>query len=229
MHTANFNISTSGTKTVTLPHVTILNGPRPVATEPTSDMHKARVATNAAALILVGLDDQNKPHASWFAEEQADAAAVAADLMGFAIIDVSSDELATIALGLPKGKLFESGRAFVPFVKRSVYDQLATHLDEDYLTATAARIDAAQAAANSYAVAKKVEMPARLPEDWSKLLIGDLVLATDDPTEGWFQAIIVEMVGDDRVKLRWRDYPDFPDFTCKITDVALLHPQSSIR
>lgn len=229
MHTPNFDIPTSGKK-VTLPHISILNGPRPQAATPTADAHNALVAAEAATLILVGLDYQGKPHASWFEDKQADAAAVAADLMGFAIIDVSGDELAAIASVLPKGKLFESGKAFVPFVKRTVYDRLATYLDEDYLMAATARFEAAQVAApETYASASKGEAPLRKPEDWSKLLAGDLVLATEDRAEGWFEAVIVELVGEDKVKLRWRDYPDYPHVTCKIVEVALLHPQSSIR
>jgi len=225
MQTPSFTTPSIGLNKVTLPHVSILNGPRPQATRTAV---KA-AADGAATVILVGLDDQNKPHASWFEEEQADAAAVAADLMGFALVDISNDELTAIASALPKGKLFESGKAFVPFVKRTVYDLLAAHLDEEYLTNAAGRVAAAQAASNSYAVAKKVEIPPRLPEDWSKLMIGDLVLATEDPTEGWFEAIIVEAVGSDKFRLRWKDYADLPTFTCNVVDIALLHPQSPAR
>jgi hypothetical protein len=230
MHTSSFDFQTSGAKKVTLPHVTMLNGPRSQAADITDlTPLQPRTSENVAAVILVGLDDQGKPHASWFEEEQADAAAVAADLMGFVIIDIQGDELAAIASGLPKGKLFESGKAFVPFVKRTVYDQLAAHLDDDYLTSAAARVAAAQAAANSYADAKKVEMPPRLPDDWSKLLVGDLVLSLDDPDEGWFEAIIVEVMGGNTFRLRWRDYPDLPEFSRGVLELALLHPQSVAR
>lgn len=230
MRTPHFDTPTTGKAKVSLAHVTLLNGPRPQAVAAPIQPKPAMPEDQVPMLILVGLDDQGRPHASRFGEEQADAAAVAADLMGFAIIDVSNDELAAIASTLPKGKLFESGKAFVPFVKRSVYDQLSTYLDEDYLTFAAARVETAQAAASeSYATASKGEAPLRKPENWSKLLAGDLVLATEDRADGWFEAIVVEVVGDDKVKLRWRDYPDYSDFTCKVVDVALLHPQSSIR
>jgi hypothetical protein len=186
---------------------------------------------HAGSVILVGLDDQGRPHASWFEEEQADAAAVAADLMGMALIDISvAEEVATIASRLPKGKLFESGKAFVPFVKRSVYDQLAAYLDEHYATDAAARVEAAQAAAaENYAKASKGEAPPRQPEDWSKLMVGDLVLAADDPADGWFDAEVLELLGDDRLRLRWRDYQDLPDFTRGIIEIALLHPKFPAR
>ncbi|RVG27132.1 hypothetical protein [Sinorhizobium meliloti] len=180
------------------------------------------------SVIMVGLDDQGRPHASWFAEDDGDAAAVAADLMDMALIDVSSDELAAIAKNLPRGKLFDSGKAFVPFVKRTTYDQLATYLDDDYIAAATARVEAvaagASAAAEDYAKASKGEVPARQPEDWSKLLVGDLVLAREAAEEGWFEAMVIEAT-DDRFRLRWRDWPELPSFTRALTDIALLHPQ----
>lgn len=229
MHTPHFDLPGSAGKKVTLPHVTMLNGPRPQAPDTGPAPSTPSSVDTPAALILVGLDDQGKPHASWFENKQADAAALAADLMGFAIIDIKSDELAVIASALPKGKLFESGKAFVPFVKRTVYDQLAAHLDDEYLTTAATRVAAAQAAANSYAHAKREEIPPRLPDDWSKLLVGDLVLSLDDPDEGWFEAIIVEVMGADKFRLRWRDYPDLPEFSRGVLELALLHPQSVAR
>lgn len=227
MHTPSTSLSKLRSS-VTLPPVSIL-GASPSA--PLTDNSKANAATPPApnaAWIMVGLDDQGKPHASWFAEDDGDAAAVAADLMDMALIGVSNDELAAIAKGLPRGKLFDSGKAFVPFVKRTTYDRLATYLDDDYLAATAARVEAAAAAASAaeedYAKASKGEVPARQPEDWSRLLVGDLVLARETAEEGWFEAIAVEAT-DDRFRLRWRDWPELPTFTRAITDIALLHPK----
>lgn len=227
MHTPSTSTSTPRS-TITLAPVSIL-GTGPIATP---DNHsKANAAQGPdAKWIMVGLDDQGRPHASWFAEDDGDAAAVAADLMDMALICISNEELAAIAKGLPRGKLFESGKAFVPFVKRATYDQLATYLDDDYLAAAAARVEAAAAAATAaaedYAKASKGEVPPRQPEDWSKLLVGDLVLAQEgDPEEGWFEAIVVAQAAEDRLRLRWRDWPDLPEFTRAITDIALLHPK----
>ncbi|SDA68981.1 hypothetical protein [Sinorhizobium sp. NFACC03] len=215
--------------TITLPRVSIL-GTAPAPTPGSNSKTNAAAAAQGpdAKWIMVGLDDQGKPHASWFAEVDGDAAAVAADLMDMALIGVSNDELTAVAKNLPRGKLFDSGKAFVPFVKRTTYDQLATYLDDDYLAATAARVEAAaavaSAAAEDYAKASKGEVPARQPEDWSKLLVGDLVLARETAEEGWFEAIVVEAT-DDRFRLRWQDWPELPTFTRVVTEIALLHPQ----
>ncbi|MDW9970412.1 hypothetical protein GOB98_10475 [Sinorhizobium meliloti] len=229
MHMSSTSPSTPRS-TITLAPVSIL-GTSPSTKLGDNSKAKATMAQGREPkFVMVGLDDQGKPHASWFAEDDGDAAAVAADLMDMALIGVSNEELAAIANNLPRGKLFESGKAFVPFVKRTTYDQLAKYLDDDYLKAAAARVEAAAAAASAaaddYAKASKGEVPARQPEDWSKLLVGDLVLAREgDPEEGWFEAIVVAQAAEDRFRLRWRDWPDLPTFTRTITDIALLHPK----
>ncbi len=224
MHTSSSAVSNNRSSKITLPSVSILGG---IPIVPAVTPKVATVAeVPAAAHILVGLDDQGKPHASWFSEEDGDAAAVAADLMDMALLPITNDELAMIGAKLPRGKLFESGKAFVPFVKRTVYDQLATYFDEEFVTSTATRVEAAQAAAaEGYAKASKGEVPPRQPEDWSKIVVGDLVLAEDAPSEGWFEAEVIEQAANEQFRLKWRDWPDLPNFTRGITDIALLHPK----
>lgn len=95
-----------------------------------------------------------------------------------------------------------------------------------YLAATAIRIEAAKAAAaESYAKASKGEAPLHVPEDWSKLAIGDLVLATEDPADGWWACEVIEVLDNDQVRLRWRDFPDELPATKRLADLALVHPQ----
>ena len=223
MHTSSNAISNARSSKITLPPVSILGGPPTIAAvTPTAAAAEAPTPMH----ILVGLDDQGKAHASWFSEEDGDAAAVAADLMDMALLDITGEELTAIAAKLPRGKLFESGKAFVPFVKRTVYDQLATYFDEEFVASTAARVEAAQAAAaDGYAKASKGEVPPRQPEDWSKIMVGDLVLAEDAPSEGWFEAEVIEQAANEQFRLKWRDWPDLPNFSRGITDIALLHPK----
>ncbi|MFN3721273.1 MAG: hypothetical protein ACK4UW_20450 [Rhizobium rhizophilum] len=223
MHASTNPTATSSVRPVTLPHVTLINGPKPLTVAAPAAPKSPKTGT--PHLILVGLDDQGKPHASWFTRDQTDAAAVAADLMQMALLQITTPELTAIAAGLPKGKLFESGKAFVPFVKRSVYDQLAAHLTADFLTASAQRVEAAKAAGESYTKASKGEVAMSLPEDWSKLAVGDTVLATESADDGWWFAEIVELPGEDKVRLRWRDFPEYPTMTVGMTEIALLHPQ----
>jgi hypothetical protein len=209
---------------ISLPCVSILNAPACEAAPQRLKEIPATTTEDPPALIMAGLDDKGKPHASWFAA--GDAVAAAADLMDMAVIEVKSDDLAAIAARLPKGKLFESGKAFVPFVKREIYDCLAAYFDEEYVAASAERLEAAAAAnAANYAKASQGETAPRQPEDWSKLTVGDRVLASDGPGDGWYEADIQEALPDERFRLRWRDWPELDDFTRGITDIALLHPK----
>src|SRR5437764_394242 len=75
-------------------------------------------------LVVLGLDIDGKPHASRFAERNAPSVRRAAELMGFHVIQVSPEnaELHALAGGLPLGKIFATGRAFVPFVARGAFD-----------------------------------------------------------------------------------------------------------
>lgn len=214
---------------ISLPHVSLLNtsaspekSGSPLKT--TSASNQGCPAAELPALVMLGLDDWGKPHASWFG--LADAAGVerAASLMNFGVIRVDTDDLAKTAASLPPGKLFESGKAFVPFVKRETYELLAAHLDDEFLTAMSTRV-AAAANEQSYAEASKGEAAAHLPEDWSKLAVGDRVLASDGPGDGWYEADVREVLPDGKFRLQWRDWPEISPFSRAVTDIALLHPK----
>src|SRR5437868_6812719 len=86
------------------------------------------MAEKVPILVVLGIDMDGKPHASRFAEHDAPFVQRAAELMGFHVVRVPPDnaELHGIAKGLPLGKIFATGRAFVPFVRRSAFDKLAT-------------------------------------------------------------------------------------------------------
>ena len=65
---------------------------------------------------------------------------------------------------------------------------------------------------------------ARVPGSWDAIKPGSLVLATTGPMEGWFESLVVATRADDRFLLRWRDWPDEPEFTRRREELALLHP-----
>jgi hypothetical protein len=97
--------------------VSISGGPSPE----TRRTGAAKVS-DAPALIVIGHDDKDKPHAAWFKEADTAKATEAAVLMQMQAVPVTGDDLRALADHLPQGKLFTSGKAFVPFVKASVYD-----------------------------------------------------------------------------------------------------------
>src|SRR4051794_14640931 len=87
---------------------------------------RANAETHAAtALIVFGRDNSGKPHASRFDASEAEVAEKAAGLMGMQVLRPETGEEQALAAKLPRGRVFASGRAFVPFVKAAVYGPLA--------------------------------------------------------------------------------------------------------
>jgi hypothetical protein len=48
------------------------------------------------------------------------------------------------------------------------------------------------------------------------------VLACQTPGEGWFEAVVVRIDGDDLVTYKWRDWPKWPIFARRRWQLALL-------
>lgn len=178
-----------------------------------------------AALIVLGRDDAGRPHASWFGEADSVAATQAAELMGMVAIDVAGGELRALAGKLPQGRVFASGKAFVPFVKATLFDQLASHVSAEQRATLETGASGKQAAASSGAATASSDSPKfTLPDDWSKIVANSLVLAYSSDDESWFEAAVVETKGVDEVVLRWRDWPEMPNFVRRRQHLGLMHP-----
>jgi len=185
----------------------------------------------APAIIILGRDDVGKAHASWFPKADVPMAEEAAQTMGMTTLAVSTAELRGAAGRLPKGKLFASGRAFVPFVKMQTFEALAAHLPEDKRKKATAPRPATKRAAETAGkgTGATIERPTpTIPEDFAKIVVGSLVLCTDNPDQGWFLALVVKVTDDGVFTLRWRDWVDYPPFTRKREQLALLHPSYAV-
>src|SRR5437764_4031642 len=108
----------------------------------------------------------------------------AAELMGFHVVRVPPDnaELHALSEGLPLGKIFATGRAFVPFVARAAFDKLAT-LVEGGVTIEAR---AAAGVAPVYPLADIFTTEAVNTAEalWSKIEVGTVVLASQPDVWG---------------------------------------------
>lgn len=125
--------------------------------------------------------------------------------------------------------MFESGRAFVPFVKRTLYDAIATHLPPGNQFPVRAPEDRPPPKPKKGSGTDAPESGPKRPEphrptDWDKIEVGSLVLATEGPSEGWFEARVTKISPEGVYTLRWRDWLDVPAFTRKLSRIALLHP-----
>jgi len=79
-------------------------------------------------LIVLGLDEERKPRAARFPVSQTDLVAKAAQAMNFTVCKPDGAALAELAKKLPNGRLYATGRGFVPPVGRSLYGKIVEQL-----------------------------------------------------------------------------------------------------
>jgi hypothetical protein len=176
-------------------------------------------------LVVLGTGTDGKPHASRFTARDAPIAVRAAELMGFHMIEVTPDhdELYAIAEKLPLGKIFASGRAFVPFVRRVAFEKLAT------LVTGGVTIEQRKAsgARPVYPLADMFTTDAINAADalWAKVEVGTVVLAAQPELygPGWWEGVVVDVAGD-QLTIRWMDDLSLESFHRARRDVALRHP-----
>ena len=141
--------------------------------------------------------------------------------MGYHAVRVEEPVLRGLAANLPLGKVYASGKAFVPFTKAEIFDRLATLIDGKPAAAELASKANAAPEPTPSAQSDKPSMRFR-PRDWSEIGGGSLVLAHDG--EGWFEALVILPLGDS-FRLRWRDYPKEPPVVRRRDELALLYPE----
>lgn len=193
----------------------------------------AQASALPPTIILFGRDERGRPHASRFAGVEAGEADAAAGLMGLQLAVADTETLRGLAERLPAGRLFPSGKGFVPFVKGDLYDRLlaATGTPDKPrpLAATSKPAEAPPPAGAGSGGKGGPDSPggaAKAPADWASIGIGSNVLACQGPMEGWWEAVVLYTKADDRFVLRWRDFPDEPEIARARKDLALMPPGS---
>lgn len=208
---------------VSAPALRVRHAPPPSSPPRASPEIAAAAAATARptlGLVLFGRDAAGKRRAACFPPEKATEAERAAALMGLQVLRLTDPEQTRRANALPRGRLFASGRALVPFVKDAVLDAVF-----------GAQID-------PIAVDDSDELPPELLGDQhadavplattrAGIVVGSLVLVGEVyPLCGWYEAIVVTAPSDDLFTLRWRDWPDDPLVARRRDDLALLPPGS---
>lgn len=146
-------------------------------------MSKKSTNNDQPALIIFGEDEDRKARAGWFKQEDVETAQAAAEQLGFNCLSVDNDQVLKLACGLPSGNPHAAGKKFIPVARKAAFTAL--------LDLATGSNPAAEAIA---------------PKDWDALKPGDLVIAHEGKTEGWWEAIVIKRK-DDSVTIRWRDYP----------------------
>jgi hypothetical protein len=157
----------------------------------------------AKAYIVFGADEYARPRAARFWARHVEPLEEAAAAMNVRLVQVSNPKLAELMIALPPGRLHASGREFLPHVNGETYAELAA--------ATLIQQPSDHPAATTET----------LPRNWDEVAQGHLVLARETRECGWWEAVVIERKRD-LLTLRYRDYPDHPNFVRRRSAVALI-------
>jgi hypothetical protein len=196
-------------------------------------------------VVVFGLDDQGKGHASRFELADAALAERAAGLMGMRVLRLTSPEEMALAAELPSSFFFlslsrrpgiASGRAFVPFLAKSRFERLAAapgafvpERPADIPTKVPGPPDGGRfASSGGCRVGKPPEAtdgPGTPAADWTGIKAGSLVLAAEESAPGiWYVATVVTERGDGLFELRWYDWPNEPLAVRRRAHLGLFPP-----
>ena len=175
-------------------------------------------------LFVLGLD-AGKPRGARFAE-CTDVAVLAAAKMGLSLVHPASTGFAELAQKLPKGRVYASGKAFVPNIRRELYDKL--------IAVTETPGDGSQVVKPEQSFVDRTDVGGQqvacispmipgLPRSWESVGVGHMVLSHESPADGWWESVVEHRDGD-ILTLRFRDYPKLPTFVRHVSTIALVNP-----
>jgi hypothetical protein len=173
--------------------------------------------------FVFGLDDKGKPRGARFAEfnERALNFALELNLTG---VHPASPAFTDTGMKLPPGRLYSSGKAFIPNIRRDLVEKLGATLaapgDESQTHQPA---KPPEDHSDETTVRTISPITSGLPRTWENVGAGHVVLIHESPADGWWEAT-VEVRDAEILTLRFRDYPRQPKFQRHISQVALINP-----
>jgi hypothetical protein len=180
-----------------------------------------KTADTTDKLFVFGLDEDGKPRGARFAEFNEKVVSAAAQ-MKLASVHPASPAVTEIGMKLPVGRLYASGKAFIPPIRRDLLGKLSAALEASGGQCQVHHPAPAQSAEKAKAAGEIIA--AGLPRTWESIAVGHLVLVEDDdPGYGWWPCLVTER-NKDVLTLRLRDYPDKGTYVRHIAQVGLLNP-----
>ena len=180
------------------------------------------IPAETLAVIIFGLDDKTRPHASAFAATEAESAEKAASLMKFNVFKPDTDEHRNFASQLPRGRILGSGKAFMPVVNSGDYERLCAFagVPAAQLAASPKDPEAGTSSQNNVVPmvneAKLVQKSTPLGQ---AIVVGSVVLACEDYSGGFYEAKVTGIEAD-VLSLEWHYYPEEPPIKRRLSQVS---------
>ena len=185
-------------------------------------------------LFVYGLDEAGKPKGARFPATETEKVLPVATAMKLQSSQACSEEIANLGMKLPVGRIYARGKAFIPNIKRDLYDKLLAaigscneghdHSQAEGAATSSATPGDAVAHAPTEVGAILPPLASGLPQNWESISAGNMILIDAGPGEGWWEAIVLSR--DDAIlTLRYRDYPKVPKFERHVSTVALINPR----
>ena len=123
---------------------------------------------------------------------------------------------------LPVGRLYASGKAFIPNVRRDAVKELNAILGSAGDTSQQHRPPTTNGEPQGSSIST---IASGLPRSWESIEVGQVVLAEEDGVnEGYWACVVVKREAD-ILTLRLRDYPkQKQQYVRHVAQVALIYP-----
>jgi hypothetical protein len=165
--------------------------------------HRQTDSSSPVPVVLFGVDENGKPKAARFTDKHANLATKAAGHLKLHVLPIVGPVAVDLAGRLPSGRIHANGRGFVPYIRRDLYTKLMAAAGS---SAQGDHASTQAAAASGSTKTSSQNGHGDFPKNWDEIAPGHVVIALDEPGEGWYETIVVETSGD-MLTLRWRDYP----------------------
>jgi hypothetical protein len=205
---------------------------------PMNSKKDTKSAVQATKVVVFGLDDDTKPRAGRFSEKDAEAAVKAATQLGMSVWRVTTPSLPDSVSKIPAGTVTASGWNILPKISRDLFESVLKYatLDNPKRNSTVPIIsdqdkasvkglkpaDLSELERQIIAVAHE-RQTGRLPESWSAIKEGSVVLVHQNRDDGWWEGYVLKRQGN-MVTLRWRDFPKQDSFVRHVACLALMDP-----
>jgi hypothetical protein len=167
--------------------------------------------TTSKFIYVFGAHDGGKPRGARFSLQDVDKIMEAVRELKLAMGEDHSPRMAELGMKLPLGRIYARGKAFIPFIRKELFEQLRD----------------AQFGPPSAPAGKEIPQSdiayADSPTSWKEITLGNEVIAHATHIEGWWEATVVARDGD-TITLKWTDYPEEGQVRRHITSIALRHP-----